>query len=122
MTTSSDANVNTTSQSNAQGNAQGVVQIKKIAKKRHSQEAFITAYQLSDSNQEVADKLNVTLSCVLSRSKKYREMGINIKKMTTQRKKIDVQSANDFIARLNAKMNAQMETQKEAKKASQPTK
>lgn len=44
-------------------------------------EQFVTAWTLSNSTNEVAQKLNCPKSVVLSRSASYRKAGVNLKKM-----------------------------------------
>lgn len=83
-------------------NASGMVN-DKLKKKRIPSDVFIKTFQTSDSYKEVADKLNLTISCVYSRAKNYKTKGINLKKMPHQsRNNIDIEEANKLISELES--------------------
>lgn len=64
---------------------------------------FITAWETSNTAQEVADKLGMPKLIVLARASSYRQDGIHLKKMRRDHKRaLDVDALNRLIEQLNA--------------------
>lgn len=73
-------------------------------------EAFLDAWQSSNSAQEVADKLGMDKPIVLARASYYRGLGINLKSMKRKaKKKLDIEELNRQIAKLNKKYGVEAE-------------
>ena len=73
----------------------------KKRKKTIPMKDFIIAYQKSNSHQEVADILDMSVQNVYTRARAYRTMKINLKEMPRKNGvKINVDEANKIIAEL----------------------
>jgi hypothetical protein len=67
-------------------------------------EAFITAWQTSDTVEEVCEKTGMPKPIVLARASAYRRSGINMKHMRRKdRRGLDVEKLNRLIEGLEAK-------------------
>ena len=67
-------------------------------------EQFITAWQTSQSADEVADKLQMPKPIVLARVSCYRRAGLKLKKMPRRSGKgLDIERLNRLIEELNGK-------------------
>jgi len=67
-------------------------------------EQFITAWQTSESADEVADKLKMPKAIVLARASGYRRAGLKLKKMPRRPSKVlDIERLNRLIEELNAR-------------------
>jgi hypothetical protein len=80
-----------------------------MAKKQYdvSPEAFIRAWQTSQTPQEVADRLKMPKPIVLARASKYRREGVTLKKMKKGPKRtLDVPALNLLIRELDVAMMA----------------
>jgi hypothetical protein len=67
-------------------------------------EQFITAWQTSESADEVAEKLKMPKPIVHARASFYRQAGLKLKKMPRRsRKGLDVERLNRLIEELNGK-------------------
>lgn len=63
---------------------------------RITPEQFVKAWQSSDRNKEVCEKLGMNPNAVANRAKKYRELGVNLKIFPGSRNDIDVESLNEL--------------------------
>jgi hypothetical protein len=62
---------------------------------------FVAAWQMSDTVQEVSDKLKMPQPIVLARASTYRQSGVRLKKLRRRsRRGVDVAELNRLIDRL----------------------
>jgi signal recognition particle subunit SEC65 len=83
----------------------GTVVSEETVKARTTPREFLVAWQSSNSLQEVADKLDVTIASVVSREKKYRGMlGDKLKVFPkhSRVKKLDAASLNALLEEIKA--------------------
>ncbi len=59
---------------------------------------FVSAWQSSDSADEVSEKLGMPKPIVLARASNYRSVGVALKRFQRKRKSLDVQELNQLIA------------------------
>ena len=76
---------------------------KRRAKYDVTPEQFITAWQTSESADEVAEKLKMPKPIVLARVSSYRRAGLKLKKMPRRPgKELDIERLNRLIEELDA--------------------
>jgi predicted transcriptional regulator len=80
---------------------------------KHDVFTFIRAWQLSSTQQEVADKLGLTVLAVRAKACRLRDKGIGLKKFHGEM--IDVGEANRLIRKIGCKPRPTNEQGKEAK-------